>query len=258
MESLFLFFLFLFTLTSAQSVDNDNLNNSSPNVAPSMQPTASSSSSKQNANSPTSYFPYPPGYENENSRSQSEFSSISIDSISSSDQLGASGLVSSLTSTNKRKDEGAISDHDKIKEICDNTDYPDLCTETIFPLMRGNAINVQNVLQVAMKASDQFAKLAFATFKRASESPATPPKTKTMLKTCLDSWDTVAYNYKQAIQALHIHDSGRMSTMLSAAITDISDCEDAFEDVVSPMNAYGERMTKMTSNCLAIVSQLDN
>ncbi|KAK4338942.1 hypothetical protein RND71_040404 [Anisodus tanguticus] len=278
MEHLFLSFLFLFTLTSAQSINN---------VAPSMQPTTSS---KPNAKSATSYSSYPPGYENENSPSQSpshphsdtsltpsdsplpsktesesstssfepsEFSSISTDSISSSDQAeGASRLLSSLMSTNTRN-EGASSDHDtNIKKICDNTDYPDLCTATVAPFLRGNTVNVQQVLEVAMKASDQFAKLGFAAVKRASESPATPPKTKKMLKTCLDSWDTVLYNYEQAIEALRIHDSGRMSTTLSAAITDISDCEDAFEGVVSPLIGYGEKMTKMTSNCLAIVSQL--
>lgn len=250
MEYLFLSFLFLCTLTSTQSVNNDNLN-SSPNIAPSMQP--ATSSSKQNANSPTSHSSYPPGYENDNapsrSQSQSQFPSIPVDSIS--------GLPSSLISTNTRKDEGANSDTDTIiKKICDNTDYPDLCTATVAPFMRGTIINVQNVLQVAMKQSDAFAKLGFATFKRASESPAIPPKTKKMLKTCLDSWDTVLYNYEEAIEALRIHDSGRMSTMLSAAITDISDCEDAFEGVITPMSGYSERMTKMTSNCLAIISQL--
>ncbi|CAN4111420.1 unnamed protein product [Withania somnifera] len=260
MESLFLSFIFLYiTITSAQSINNDNLN-SSPNVAPSMQPTASS---KPNAYSPTSYSSYPPGYENENSLPElssvepSEFSFISTDSISFGDQSGASRLSSSLMSTNTLKDEGASSDHGtSIKKICDNTDYPDLCTVAVAPLLRENAINVQKVLQVAMKASDQFAKLGFAAVKRASESPATPPKTKKMLKTCLDSWDTVLYNYEQAIEALRIHDSGRMSTMLSASITAISDCGDAFEGVVSPLIGYGEKMTKMTSNCLAIVSQL--
>ncbi|XP_060197646.1 pectinesterase inhibitor 3-like [Lycium barbarum] len=270
MEPLFLSFLLLFTLTSAQSINN---------VA-------------SNANSPISYSSYPPGYENENeiqnSPSQSansdisfppsdsplptpsetesssssfepsEFSSISTESISSSGQAGASGFSSSLMSINTRNNEGESNDHDitSIKKICDNTDYPDLCTTTVAPFLHGNVVNVQQILEVAMKASDQFAKLGFAAVKRASESPATPPKTKKMLKTCLDSWDTVLYNYEQAIEALRIHGSGRMSTMLSAAITDISDCQDAFEGVVSPLIGYGEKMTKMTSNCLAIVSQL--
>ncbi|MCD7456649.1 hypothetical protein HAX54_032557 [Datura stramonium] len=166
---------------------------------------------------------------------------------------GASGLSSSLMSTNTRNDESSSS----IKKICDNTDYPDLCIATVAPFIRGNVVvNVQNVLQVAMKASGQFAKLGFGAVKRASESPATPPNTKKMLKTCLDSWDTVLYNYEKAIEALRIHDTGRMNAVLSAAITDISDCEDAFEGVVSPLTGYGQKMTKMTSNCLAIVSQL--
>ncbi|KAJ8528868.1 hypothetical protein K7X08_030608 [Anisodus acutangulus] len=209
-------------------------------------PSKSESESESESESSTSSF------------EASEFSSISTESISSSDQAaGASGLFSSLMSTNRRNNEGASSDHDtNKKKICDNTDYPDLCTATVAPFLRGNTVNVQQVLEVAMKASDQFAKLGFAAFKRASESPATPPKTKKMLKTCLDSWDTVLYNYEQAIEALRINDSGRMSTTLSAAITDISDCEDAFEGVVSPLIGYGEKMTKMTSNCLAIVSQL--
>ncbi|KAK4737586.1 hypothetical protein R3W88_001283 [Solanum pinnatisectum] len=248
MEYLFLSFLFLFTLTLAQSINNDNIN-SSPNIAPNMQPTTSS---KENANSPTSHSAYPPGYENENapSQSQSQFPSIiPLDKIS--------GLPSSLVPTNTQKDEGGNSKANNIiKKICDNTDYPDLCTTTIAPFMRGGIINVQNVLQVAMKQSDAFAKLGFATFKRASESPVTPPRTKKLLKTCLDSWDTVLYNYEEALEALRIHDSGRMNSMLSAAITDISDCEDAFEGVITPMSGYSDRMTKMTSNCLAIGSQL--
>lgn len=236
MEYLFFSFLFLFTLNSAQSINNDNLN-LSPNIAP------------------ASYFSYPPGYENDNAP-QTQFSSDSISPIAS-DQSDSFGLQSSLISTNMRKYDGISSNVDPIiKKICDNTDYPDLCTATVSPFMRGSIINVQNVLQVALKQSSAFAKLGFATFKRASESRFTPPKTKKMLKACLDSWDSALYNYEKAIEALRIHDSGRMSTMLSAAITDISDCEDAFEGLISPMSGYSQRMTKMTSNCLAIVSQI--
>ncbi|XP_009780202.1 cell wall protein TIR4-like [Nicotiana sylvestris] len=284
MEPMFLCFFFLFTLTSSQSIDS-SLN---------MQPAASSP--KPKVNSIITHSSYPPGYEHSaispssetesvnsgisfppsdapspspsksesesesesesSSFEPSEFSFISTDSISSSDQAAASGLSSSLMS-NTQNDDGASAHHDTtIKKICDNTDYPDLCTATVGPFMRGGAVNVQKALEVAMKASDQFAKLGFAAVKRASESPATPPNTKKMLKTCLDSWDTVLYNYEQAIEALRIHDSGRTSTMLSAAITDISDCEDAFEGVISPLIEYGEKMIKMTSICLAIVSQI--
>ncbi|XP_009630210.1 uncharacterized protein [Nicotiana tomentosiformis] len=290
MEPIFLCFFFLFTLTSAQSID------SSPNMQPtasSPKPKVNSlishssyppgyehsaispSSETESVNSETASYPhsgisFPPSdapspspskseLESESESSSfepSEFSSISTDSISSSDQAAASGLSSSLMS-NTQNYAGASANHDTtIKKICDNTDYPDLCTATVAPFMRGSAVNVQKVLEEAMKASDQFAKLGFAAAKRASESLATPPNTKKMLKTCLDSWDTVLYNYEQAIEALRIHDIGRMSTMLSAAITDISDCEDAFEGVISPLIEYGEKMIKMTSMCLAIVSQI--
>ncbi|OIT20082.1 PREDICTED: uncharacterized protein LOC109220654 [Nicotiana attenuata] len=289
MEPMFLCFFFLFTLTSSQSID------SSPNMQPTASSQVNSlithssyppgyehsaispSSETESVNSgisfPPSDAPSPspskselesePESESESeseselsSFEPSESSSISTDSISSSDQAATSGLSSSLMS-NTQNDDGASANHDTtIKKICDNTDYPDLCTATVAPFMRGGAVNVQKALEVAMKASDQFAKLGFAAVKRASESPATPPNTKKMLKTCLDSWDTVLYNYEQATEALRIHDSGRMSTMLSAAITDISDCEDAFEGVISPLIEYGEKMIKMTSICLAIVSQI--
>ncbi|XP_015087492.1 pectinesterase inhibitor 3-like [Solanum pennellii] len=246
MEYLFLSFFFLFTLTLAQSINNDNIY-SFPNNAPNMQPT-----SKQNANPPTSHSSYPPGYENENAQSQSQFPSIiPLDKIS--------GFPSTIIPTNTQKDDGGNAETNNIiKKICDNTDYPDVCTTTVAPFMRGGIINVQNVLQVAMKQSDAFAKLGFAAFKRASESPITPPRTKKLLKTCLDSWDTVLYNYEEALEALRTHDSGRMNSMLSAAITDISDCQDAFEGIITPMSGYSDKMTKLTSNCLAIGSQLGN
>lgn len=105
-----------------------------------------------------------------------------------------------------------------------------------------------------MEVGTKATKVALSLAKRLAKRPGTPPYMVSILKECKESYDSALYNYEEAMIALPKRDIGRMNSMLSAVITDVGDCEDEFSGEKSPLLMYGDRVTKMTSNCLAIVS----
>ncbi|PIN07783.1 Pectinesterase [Handroanthus impetiginosus] len=146
----------------------------------------------------------------------------------------------------------------KLKQICESTDHPSLCLATVAPFLKGK-VDVPSVLEVAIKASDKLAKYAFSLAKSFTEKPGTPPELASVLEECKDSYDTVVYNFQNTIDAFQRRDIGTMNSMLSAVITDVGDCEDAFSGLgaESPLWGIADKLTNMTSNCLAVVSLLD-
>ena len=71
---------------------------------------------------------------------------------------------------------------------------------------------------------------------------------------CKDSYIDALDNLKEAMNALPQRDFGTMNSLLSAAIMDFSDCEEEFFERNSPLLEFNAKLTKMTSNGLAIVS----
>ncbi|KAK3015633.1 hypothetical protein RJ639_005507 [Escallonia herrerae] len=127
-----------------------------------------------------------------------------------------------------------------IREICDKTDHPGLCLSTIAPYLKGKA-DMMSVLDVAIKASIEVTRLALFMAKKVASLPGTPPDVASILKDCKGSYDDALYNFQNAMDALPARDTGTMSTMLSAVITDIGDCDDEFSGQNNPLANYADR-----------------
>lgn len=105
-----------------------------------------------------------------------------------------------------------------------------------------------------MNAGVEATKLAILLAKRMSTMPGCPSDVASILSYCKDSYEDALDNFRKAIGGLSVRDVGLMNSMLSAVITDVTDCEDDFSGNISPLAPYAEKIVNMTSNCLAIVS----
>ncbi|KAL6535685.1 hypothetical protein OROMI_027059 [Orobanche minor] len=149
-----------------------------------------------------------------------------------------------------------------VSRICDNTDHPPLCLATILPFVRsakGKIISVESVLRFAVQAGSEYAKEALSVAKNLVSRRDTSPELRSTLKDCKNSYDTAVENFAKTIDAFATKDVGTMRSVLSAVITFVGDCEDEFAEMQtqSPLSGYAEKLTDMTSNCLAIVSQMN-
>ncbi|KAI3459218.1 hypothetical protein Pfo_015881 [Paulownia fortunei] len=228
----------------------------SPDVSPSPQPTSPVPSPSPSADpSLISDLLFP-------SISSSPSESISPSADSSSEygealELDVSTKLHSVNADFSTKLH-SVSVDPEVKKICDDTDHPALCLATLLPLVKGK-VDVESVLEVAVQASNEFAKQGLSLAKKLAEKPGTPPQLLSTLKDCKDSYDTAVDNFDKTIDAFTVRDIGTMRSMLSAVITFIGDCEDEFAELQtdSPLSGYAEKLTDMTSNCLAIVSQMN-
>lgn len=145
-----------------------------------------------------------------------------------------------------------------MKKICDSTDHPDLCLATIVPQLNGKT-DVSSALDVAIRAGAKISRYGLFLVQKLAADPATPPEVAAVLKNCKESCSIAVDNYENAIDALPEHDIGTMNSMLSAVITNVGDCADvlAKKGPDSPFSSVATRLRNVTSNCLAIVSQLD-
>ncbi|XP_073129720.1 uncharacterized protein [Henckelia pumila] len=147
----------------------------------------------------------------------------------------------------------------EVEKICESTDHPSLCVATVSPLLKGENIDVKSVLEVAIKASSTFTQFVLSVAKKLAEKPGTPPEMQSILNDCKDSYDTALSNFEETITAFSQNDIGTMNSMLSAVMTFVGDCEDSFDGlgIESPLMDYSDKLTNMTSNCLAIVSLMN-
>ncbi|KZV47719.1 hypothetical protein F511_19432 [Dorcoceras hygrometricum] len=147
----------------------------------------------------------------------------------------------------------------EVEKICESTDHPALCIATVAPLLNGKNVDVKSVLEVAMKAGSSFTEFVLSFATKLAEKPGTPPEMKSILSDCKDSFDTALSNFEESITALSQDDIGTMNSMLSAVMTFVGDCEDSFDGMGmdSPFMAYSDKLTNMTSNCLAIISLMN-
>jgi len=90
--------------------------------------------------------------------------------------------------------------------------------------------------------------------------PGVPPQVASIVRDCKDSYDEAMSNFEKAMNALPERDFGTVNIMLSAVITDMGDCEDGLSSTRSifPISDYAEKLTNMTSNCLAIASLIQD
>ncbi|XP_047975499.1 uncharacterized protein LOC125217962 [Salvia hispanica] len=139
-----------------------------------------------------------------------------------------------------------------LEKICESTDYPVLCLSTVAPYLDGET-DIQSILDVAIQAGAEFSKYGQETAQKLAGNPANPPQHSSVLSDCRDGFETAAENYGKAADALVEQDRGTVNSMLSAVITYIGDCQDTIS-TDSPLYSLTEKLTKMTSNCLAISS----
>ncbi|GFZ11492.1 hypothetical protein Acr_22g0008900 [Actinidia rufa] len=140
-----------------------------------------------------------------------------------------------------------------IEKICKSTDYPDVCLAAVAPDFNGKT-DPESVLGMAIKASIDRTNLAVAKATAIATSAAITPQMASIMGDCKDSYNDALDNYNSAMDALGKRDVGTVNSMLSAAITDFSDCDDGLNGLESPVLEFDRTLTKMTSNWLAIAS----
>ncbi|GER25640.1 plant invertase/pectin methylesterase inhibitor [Striga asiatica] len=122
--------------------------------------------------------------------------------------------------------------------------------------MHGDNCDVPTVVEVSIRAGLALARIGLSL---AKNGPGSPNEMGTAVRDCRDSYDDAVYNFESAIEAFPRRDTGTMKSMLSAVITNVGDCNDELAQLgdESPFTSVAEKLTNMTSNCLAIVSLLD-
>ncbi|CAH9104198.1 unnamed protein product [Cuscuta europaea] len=144
---------------------------------------------------------------------------------------------------------------DELKKICDGTEDAKLCITTISPLLNGGAADTQAVLEAGINASYELAKVGSAMAKKLSMSQT--GKAASKVKDCQGSYDDALYNFDETIKALKDSDVGTMNSMLSAVVSDMSDCNDSLAGLGLPLTNIGDKLANMTSVCLGIISQME-
>lgn len=113
---------------------------------------------------------------------------------------------------------------------------------------------------MVIKACAQHAKLAItAAIRKVSEHNVSPIMAS-CLRDCEENYRDALDNLQSAMDAISTRDIGTINSMLSAAISDFSTCEDGFAEISfgrSPMAAIDENLTKMVSNSLAVASLIN-
>ncbi|KAH7857900.1 hypothetical protein Vadar_017762 [Vaccinium darrowii] len=142
-----------------------------------------------------------------------------------------------------------------IKTICASTDYPEDCISSITPLLHGKT-DLISVVGLAIQAATEHTQLAVAAATKIATSPGIPSDMASVIGDCKDSYNDALDNFQKATEALSSSDVGTMNSMLSAAITDFSDNDDSLagKPYAQALLEFDAMLTKMTSNCLAIVS----
>ncbi|KAF7151272.1 hypothetical protein RHSIM_Rhsim02G0004500 [Rhododendron simsii] len=142
-----------------------------------------------------------------------------------------------------------------LKKICAATDFPEVCISSIAPLLNGKTDPI-SVVELAIKAATEHTQVAVATATKIATSPGIAPDIASTISDCKDSYDDALDNFQKALDALSSRDVGTMNSMLSAAITDFSDNDDFLAGKASSpvLLEFNAKLSKMTSNCLAIVS----
>lgn len=140
----------------------------------------------------------------------------------------------------------------RIKSVCDKTDQPGLCLSVISPVFNGKT-DIPSVVGMLIKAATDQTKQAIATAKKKATDPKSNAKTKSRLKDCEEIYDDALDNFKEAIEALPVHDMGTVDTMLSAAISDYGTCDDGFTGQPNPIPDGVSPMAKINENLMNIV-----
>ncbi|KAF9604215.1 hypothetical protein IFM89_004921 [Coptis chinensis] len=143
-----------------------------------------------------------------------------------------------------------------LKKVCDSTDYPLLCLSSVVPFLVPGKFDPVSIFQSEVKACVSHTNILMEKSKKIAADPATPPDTAKALTYCLENYDTLLSDLDKTIQALPGRDKGTMNTMLSAALTDLTTCQDTFKEVTtapSPLADLENMGNQLISNGLALL-----
>ncbi|KAJ4838993.1 hypothetical protein Tsubulata_046868 [Turnera subulata] len=142
----------------------------------------------------------------------------------------------------------------EVEKICKSTDYPELCVGQIAPFFNGKTDTI-SILEMSIKSALEVTKLAAQEAKRLAGESSTDDDTATALQQCQEDYDDAVANLKSALDAIPAKDTTTINTMLSAALSDFGACGEAFSSK-NPLQSYDDKVSNMTSNCIAIASQV--
>ncbi|KAI4311089.1 hypothetical protein MLD38_036016 [Melastoma candidum] len=145
-----------------------------------------------------------------------------------------------------------------LDRLCSSTDYKQLCTSTLAPVIHGKATSggpptAKSILQAAINVAVAETKLAMTVIDGLIKE-VTNENARSALGDCTDSYNDALDNFQAAMDAIGKWDLGTINSMLSASIASFSDCNDELSGIVTKFAVHGKRLMQMTSNCLAIAS----
>ncbi|XP_043710601.1 pectinesterase inhibitor 10-like [Telopea speciosissima] len=144
----------------------------------------------------------------------------------------------------------------KINKICQATDYPDLCLSSLKPYLYGKT-DLITIMHDEIKTCKDRAIAASAAAQKKSQDPKNNIDTISVAKDCKHSFRDALANIQEAEDAMKVHDIGTVNSMLSAALTDIGDCDDEIShnrEVQQLLSRPDVTLKDLTGNCLAIAS----
>ncbi|XP_021904518.1 uncharacterized protein LOC110819585 [Carica papaya] len=149
-----------------------------------------------------------------------------------------------------------------IETICSGTDYFTECLLGIIPHFNDFAkegINPSSVLKMEMATLCDKATETVKEVTTMREHSSTSLVVSGILDTCVENYESLLEDLKDAVRALEIHDLGRLESLVSATLQDIVTCSDSFHErpgVRSPLADGDDLLKKMCSNILAISSSI--
>ncbi|KAL5983531.1 hypothetical protein ACLOJK_017618 [Asimina triloba] len=146
-----------------------------------------------------------------------------------------------------------------IKDICSKTDYADVCITSLTGTpLEGDTLDASAALQMLIKSAVRHGNAALVEAQRLAGDSSLPDFTLQNMKVCQGTYSDALDDFQKAADAAVARDMGTLNTMLSAAMTDYDTCSDGFMEMpgASPLIDYDNKLSHMTSNCLAVATLL--
>ncbi|KAK6937272.1 Pectinesterase inhibitor domain [Dillenia turbinata] len=146
-----------------------------------------------------------------------------------------------------------------IKQLCDKTDYPALCVETITPYLNSSETDALAVLSMHINALELLFESATKLAKAIPKPAFMPTLIAGALDVCIEMYDEALYSLEEAKHAIESGDAGSMKSYLDGIGTDVETCDDAFSKAPgssSPLKDIDGKINKIWSNMLAIAEQV--
>ncbi|XP_047307905.1 uncharacterized protein LOC124911429 [Impatiens glandulifera] len=150
----------------------------------------------------------------------------------------------------------AVQSNPELNKICHQTDYPDICLSAIAPYMDdlGKRPDAASVLEFSVKAVSEQTQSAITTAEKVASGSGVSAEETSAINDCKDSYTDALENLKGVTDAISSSDVATMNGKLNSVITDFTDCDDFLKGFTLPLQALNARLTKIATNCLALVT----